>query len=152
MEKFTDTIRSLNEKLVAGQVTSVELVEEAIRRIKAENDTINAVITFGGYRSWVGKRHRKHPSSRSHLSIFDSVPLSVSAAARWIRLQPAATLSDYSDSHGQEASLLHGRLSAWMHHISRSRRTVPSLMHSSKMQMPSFRNLAPPPRWTPHRT
>ncbi len=46
MEKFTDTIRSLNEKLVAGQVTSVELVEEAIRRIKAENDVINAVITL----------------------------------------------------------------------------------------------------------
>ena len=46
MEKFTDTIRSLNEKLVAGQVTSVELVEEAIRRIKADNDVINAVITL----------------------------------------------------------------------------------------------------------
>lgn len=46
MEKYTDTIRSLNEKLVAGQVTSVQLVQEAIDRVKAENDVINAVITL----------------------------------------------------------------------------------------------------------
>lgn len=46
MSRFDDTIRSLNTKLVNGETTSVQLVQEAIERIKSLDDKYNAFITL----------------------------------------------------------------------------------------------------------
>ena len=40
------TIRELNRQLVAGETTSVELVQAALDRINATDETIHAFITL----------------------------------------------------------------------------------------------------------
>lgn len=46
MTRFDETIRSLNVQLIAGEVTSVQLIENAIARIKELDATFNAFITL----------------------------------------------------------------------------------------------------------
>lgn len=46
MTRFDETIRSLNAQLIAGEVTSVQLIENAIARIKELDATFNAFITL----------------------------------------------------------------------------------------------------------
>ncbi|AMB99458.1 aspartyl/glutamyl-tRNA amidotransferase subunit A [Aerococcus urinaehominis] len=46
MNRYEETFRGLNEKLVAGELTSVELVEKTLERIKNLDQTYNAFITL----------------------------------------------------------------------------------------------------------
>lgn len=46
MSYFEDTIRGLNQKLIAGEVTSEQLVEEALARIESTDKEIHAYITL----------------------------------------------------------------------------------------------------------
>ncbi|MDK6233334.1 Asp-tRNA(Asn)/Glu-tRNA(Gln) amidotransferase subunit GatA [Aerococcus sanguinicola] len=45
-KRFEETIRGLNQQLVDGDITAVELVEETIARIKDLDETYNAFITL----------------------------------------------------------------------------------------------------------